>query len=27
VENVFLTAGASEAISMVMTALIKDSSW
>jgi aspartate/methionine/tyrosine aminotransferase len=27
VENIFLTAGASEAISMVMTALIKDSSW
>jgi aspartate/methionine/tyrosine aminotransferase len=27
VENIFLTAGASEAITMVMTALIKDSSW
>ena len=27
VENIFLTAGASEAITMIMTALIKDSSW
>jgi alanine transaminase len=27
VENIFLTAGASEAITMVMTGLIKDSSW
>lgn len=27
VENIFLTAGASEAITMVMTALVKDSSW
>jgi len=27
VENIFLTSGASEAITMLMTALIKDSSW
>ena len=27
VENIFLTAGASEAITMLMTALVKDSSW
>jgi aspartate/methionine/tyrosine aminotransferase len=27
VENIFLTAGASEAITMVMTGLVRDGSW